>query len=103
MAATCSLSAATCPLCRQHWPESAAEGEAFTALLAHLGFLLPETGCPCGGCRAAGAGPEDSDVDDMWFAAVQPVAAQGEDEVMPAGLAPEFVELPLVLAALMVP
>ena len=97
------LSAATCPLCRRHWPDSAAEGEAFTALLAHLGFPLPGTGCPCGGCLAAGAGPEDSDVDDMWFAAVEPVAAQGEDEVMPGGLAPELMEQPLVLTAPMVP
>ena len=97
------LSAVTCPLCRRRWPDSAAEGEAFTALLAHLGFPLPETGCPCVGCRAAGAGPEDSDVDDMWFAAAQPVAAQDEDEVMPRGLAPELVEQPLVLASPMVP
>ena len=73
------------------------------ALLAHLGFPLPETGCPCGGCQATGAGPGSSDVDDMWFAAVQPVAAQDEDEIMPGGLAPELVEQPLVLAALMVP
>jgi len=34
---------------------------------------------------------------------VQPVAAQGEDEVMPGGLALELVEQPLVLAAPMVP
>ena len=59
--------------------------------------------CPCGGCRAAGAVPEDSDVDDMWFAAMQLVAAQDEDEVMPGDLAPELVEQPLVLAAPMVP
>ena len=26
------LSAATCPLCRRHWPDSAAEGEAFTCV-----------------------------------------------------------------------
>ena len=97
------LSAATCPPCRRHWPDSAAEGETFTAMLVHLGFLLLETGCPCGGCRAAGAGPEDSDVDHMWIAAVQPVAAQDGDEVMAGGLAPEFVEQPLVLAAPMVP
>ena len=97
------LSAATCSLCRRHWPDSAFEGEIFTAFLAHLGFPLPETGCPCGGCRAAGAGPEDSDVDDMWFAAVHLVAAQGEDEVIPGDLAPELVEQPLVLAAPMVP
>ena len=53
------LSAATCPLCRRHWPESAAEGEAFTALLAHLGFPLPEDwepiqGLPSCGCRPGG-------------------------------------------------
>ena len=72
-------------------------------MLAHLNFPFPETGCPRGGCRAAGAGPEDSDVDDMWFAAVQRIAAQDEDEVMPADLAPKLVEQPLALAAPMVP
>ena len=63
------LSAATCPLCRRFWPETEAEGDAFTALLDNLGIPLPDTGCPCATCRAAGAGPEESD-SDLMFAAM---------------------------------
>ena len=86
------LAAAACPLCRRRWPDTDAEGVAFTALLDHLGFPLPEAGCPCAHCRAAGAGPADSDVDEMWFVAMQLDVAEAGGEVMPEGPAPELAE-----------
>ena len=57
------IQAATCPMCNQRWGEDQHATESIVGLLVdveRLGVQMPERGCPCGACRAANVGPDET-------------------------------------------